>query len=233
MPAIPCFKSLIKYDTSILDFELLPAEVKMDEEPPVSEARDLAAEVERLTAVVGSLRQQAAVATKQQVPSPGSPSKPSSRRSRITFSERQLDELESAYSVASMPPVLLRQQVAARNGLSMDRVNTWFKNRRAKERRTVAESAPVSRRIRPSSKQAGQILSLPASSGWGGVEYRSRTSCSGPQYPPVGAASIEVEGALAATFPSPGTRPIPSPGSLRVNICPAVRPDYQVNSSRD
>ena len=56
------------------------------------------------------------------------------RRSRISFSRKQLHELEMAFEKDHMPTVSDRQVLASKFGLSEKSVRHWFQNRRQKMR---------------------------------------------------------------------------------------------------
>uniref|UniRef100_A0A183BQ97 Homeobox domain-containing protein n=1 Tax=Globodera pallida TaxID=36090 RepID=A0A183BQ97_GLOPA len=62
------------------------------------------------------------------------------RRHRTIFSGEQLQMLETAFRLTPYPDVSMREQLAERCALRVERVEVWFKNRRAKARKRAKEA---------------------------------------------------------------------------------------------
>lgn len=61
-------------------------------------------------------------------------------RSRTYFTPEQVEQLEQAYETNPYPDQAEKEQIAMRTGLNENKVQVWFSNRRARQRKNLTNN---------------------------------------------------------------------------------------------
>ena len=131
------------------------------------------------------------------------------RRERTTYSQKQLEILESLYERVQYPDIFAREEIALKCDLPESKIIIWFKNRRAKDR--------------TNSKGKPGVLSPPASS----PAPRRTGPGPGPGQPNLTFENLSQKLNKSSPSPSPFTFPPQQPQQQQPQYQATVLSNYQ------